>query len=45
VTRIYDAIAPYTRFVKAEHAKVDAAGTELARLQDEFARLRRHIES
>jgi small GTP-binding protein len=44
VERIYDAIAPYTRFVKAEHTKVSAAGEELARLDGEFARLRKRIE-
>jgi small GTP-binding protein len=44
VERIYDAIAPYTRFVKAEHTKVSQAATELDRLADEFARLRRRIE-
>ncbi|MDQ2807614.1 MAG: dynamin family protein [Chloroflexota bacterium] len=44
VERIYDAIAPYTRFVKAEHAKVSGAATELDRLAGEFARLRRRIE-
>jgi small GTP-binding protein len=44
VERIYDAIAPYTRFVKAEHTKVSNAGTELARLDDEFAKLRKRIE-
>jgi hypothetical protein len=44
VERIYDAIAPYTRFVKAEHTKVSNAGTELARLDDEFAKLRKRID-
>jgi small GTP-binding protein len=44
VERIYDAIAPYTRFVKAEHSKVSMAGEELARLDGEFTRLRKHIE-
>ena len=44
VARIYDAIAPYTRFVQAEHQKVSQAGAELARLGDEVARLRARIE-
>ncbi|MGI8588058.1 MAG: dynamin family protein [Chloroflexia bacterium] len=45
VARIYDAIAPYTRFVKAEHTKVQGAADELDRLSGEFAQLRRQIES
>jgi small GTP-binding protein len=45
VERIYDAIAPYTRFVKAEYDKISGAAAELERLADDFARLRQHIES
>ncbi|HMA34928.1 MAG TPA: dynamin family protein [Chloroflexia bacterium] len=44
VERIYAAIAPYTRFVKAEHNKVSQSAAELDRLRDEFTRLRRRIE-
>ncbi len=45
VERIYSAIAPYTRFVKAEHAKVGQAETELDQLHTAFAALRKRIES
>ena len=44
VERIGEAVAPYTRFVKAEYAKVTGADAELGRLEDTLGRLRRQIE-
>jgi hypothetical protein len=42
--RVHEAIAPYTRFVQAEQDKVRQADTELTRLDDAFAGLRRRLE-
>jgi hypothetical protein len=42
--RVHEAIAPYTRFVQSEQAKVRQADTELTRLDESFAALRRRIE-
>jgi small GTP-binding protein len=44
IERVQEAIAPYTRFVQAENTKVRQAETELARLDESFAALRRRIE-
>ncbi len=42
---IQDAIAPYTRFVRAEREKLEAAEKELARFQQELGKLRAEVES
>jgi len=42
--RINDAIAPYTRFVRAERGKLDETKTELTAAQQEQGRLRVQIE-
>jgi small GTP-binding protein len=41
--RLREALAPYTRFVRIERERVEAAQAELARIQDEAEALRRRI--
>jgi hypothetical protein len=41
--RLREALAPYTRFVRIERERVEAARAELARIQDEAEALRRQI--
>jgi small GTP-binding protein len=36
VRRVEDALAPYTRFIKAEHAKLEQSRTKLKRLQSDL---------
>lgn len=43
--RIRDAVAPYSRFVRAERAKVDALHDGLLAIRDNLDRLRNQIES
>ena len=43
--RIDEAIAPYTRFVRAESQRLHAAATELDRLAGQLAALTRRIEA
>lgn len=42
--RVNDAIAPYTRFVRAERAKLEKSKSELTEAQKTFGRLRTEIE-
>ncbi len=44
VQRITDAIAPYTRFVRAEQEKLQAVADELARIQSGLERLQAALE-
>ena len=43
VQRLQEAIAPYTRFVRAERERLDAAESELARIRDGLERIRSQI--
>jgi small GTP-binding protein len=43
--RLQEAIAPYTRFVRAERERIEAAETELARIRDGLGRIRAQIEA
>lgn len=43
--RLQEAIAPYTRFVRSERERLDAAETDLARIRDGLGRIRAQIES
>ena len=43
--RIDDAVAPYTRFVRAERQRLDAAAADLDRLAGQLAALGRRVES
>ncbi|HEX6799726.1 MAG TPA: dynamin family protein [Ktedonobacterales bacterium] len=43
--RLREALAPYTRFVRIERERVEAARAELARIEDEAEALRRRIGS
>jgi len=43
--RIQDAVAPYTRFVRAERDRLEQAGTELAAARRRQGRLRAEVES
>ena len=43
--RLQEAIAPYTRFVRAERERLDEAEAELARIRDGLGRIRSQIES
>jgi small GTP-binding protein len=44
VTRIEDAIAPYTRFVRSSQEQLTATNTELTALRDELRALRHRID-
>ena len=44
LSRIRDAVAPYTRFVRAEHQRLDAARGELAAIGDQLGGLQRRVE-
>ena len=43
--RIEEAVAPYTRFVRAERQRLDAAAADLDRLAAQLAALARRVES
>ncbi|MGN6483543.1 MAG: hypothetical protein ACTHMX_04000, partial [Thermomicrobiales bacterium] len=43
ITRIEDAIAPYTRFVRASQAKLEQLDTDLGGIRNELRALRREI--
>jgi hypothetical protein len=43
--RFEEAMAPYTRFVRAEHERLSSLGAELATLDADLARLRGRIET
>jgi len=43
--RLQEAIAPYTRFVRAERERLDAAETEMARIRDGLGRIRAQIDA
>jgi small GTP-binding protein len=43
--RLQEAIAPYTRFVRAERDRLDTAEADLARIRDGLGRIRAQIES
>jgi hypothetical protein len=45
VQRLQEAITPYTRFVRAERERLDAAETDLARIRDGLGRIRAQIEA
>ncbi|HLB45364.1 MAG TPA: dynamin family protein, partial [Candidatus Limnocylindrales bacterium] len=45
IERLRSSIAPYTRFVRAEGARLDQHGLEFRRLHDEFDRLATRIEA
>jgi small GTP-binding protein len=44
VSRIHDAVLPYTRFVRAEHQRLDAARAELTEIGDQLGGLQRRVE-
>jgi hypothetical protein len=44
VSRIQDAVLPYTRFVRAERQRLDAAQAELTAIGDQLAGLQRRVE-
>jgi hypothetical protein len=43
--RLQEAIAPYTRFVRAERERLDAAEADLSRIGDGLGRIRAQVEA
>jgi chromosome segregation ATPase len=43
--RINEAIAPYTRFIRAERDRLTNTGDELVRIEEELARLKAQVEN
>jgi hypothetical protein len=43
--RFREAVAPYTRFVRAEHERLESLRGELVTLEADLARLRARIET
>ena len=45
VGRVRDAVAPYSRFVRAEHGRLGEAVADVGTLSDELASLQRRVEA
>jgi hypothetical protein len=45
ITRLKDGVAPYTRYVRSEHERIDKAENTLARLRQTISELRAHSQA